>query len=92
MAKPESQPGKSKDILRTQMDVTPEGLAVIEQLMITTGTKTKKELFNTAFTLMGWMVNERQQGRIIASVNEKTGAMKEIVMSALEAASPKKNA
>jgi len=45
---------------------------------------TRKDLFNNALTLFQWAVKAKRAGRIVASLDEETGAAKEILMPALE--------
>lgn len=72
--------------IRIQFDLTPEQHANLEELTGVTQSPTKKDFFVNAITLLGWAVKERQAGRKIMSVDEGTGAQKELVMPILERA------
>src|SRR4051794_29089336 len=72
--------------MRIQLDVPPERLREIEELMAQTGTNSKTDLLNDALTLFEWAVKERKSGRTIASVDEQQQRYKEIVMRSLERA------
>lgn len=60
---------------------------MLEELKAATGSRTHKELFNNAITLLGWAIEQRQNGRIIASMDESNRNYKELQMPALEFAS-----
>ena len=69
---------------RIQFELSEDRNKELEALMEKTGTRTKKDLFNNALTLLEWAVKEKRSGRIIASVDEREKKFKEIVMPALE--------
>src|SRR3954462_8984589 len=69
--------------VRVQLDLPADRLAELEQLMAKTGMTTRKDLFENALTLFEWAVNQRLQGRTIASVNEQETSYRELVMPAL---------
>jgi len=48
------------------------------------GMATKKEVFNTALVLLGWVINQLKEGRKIYSIDEKEQHVKELAMPALE--------
>lgn len=73
-------------MMRTQLEMSPEKIAELEELMRATDLNTKKDLFNYALTFFKWAVRERQQGRIIASIDQEAGKVKEIDMPPLLAA------
>lgn len=74
---------KGNRMARIQFELTDEQLVELEKLMTESGTKTKKDLLNNALTLLEWALNEKKNGRIIASVNEKENKYKELVMPIL---------
>ena len=74
---------KSESI-RTQLEMSPEKVAELENMMMETELKTKKELFNYALTLLKWAIKERREGRIIASIDESANKIKELDMPILE--------
>ncbi len=69
---------------RIQFELSEDRNKELEALMEKTGTRTKKDLFNNALTLLEWAVKEKRTGRIIASVDERGKKYKEIVMPVLE--------
>jgi hypothetical protein len=70
--------------MRIQLDLDDTGVEVLESLKEATGSKTHKELFNNAVTLLDWAVKQRQDGRIIASLDESNENYRELQMPALE--------
>lgn len=71
---------------RIQFDLSEEKVRELERLMEVTEIVTRKDLFNTALTLLQWAAKEKAIGRTIASVDEPTNRYKELVMPALVAA------
>ena len=64
--------------MRIQIDLDEKRFEEFEKLMKEAGVETKKDLFNWAFTILKWCLNERKNGRIIASVDEKENKYKEL--------------
>jgi hypothetical protein len=79
------------DNLRIQIDVSPQKLAELEELMTLCGIKTKKELINNALTLLQWAVKQVRNGRSVASIDENEGRFRELEMPILSAAAGKKS-
>jgi hypothetical protein len=77
---------KNQKLIRTQFEISQDKLRELEALMRDTETSTKKDLINSALTLLEWAVQERQRGRIIVAMEEETGKYKELVMGPLMAA------
>jgi hypothetical protein len=75
------------DNTRIQLDVSPQRLAEIEELMRESGITKKTELINNALTLLKWAVGTVKNGRTIASVDEKNGKYRELEMPILSHAS-----
>jgi hypothetical protein len=71
------------------VEISPAAQGLIEHLMRNTGAASYGALFNDALTLMNWAVQQRQDGRIIASINEANGRFKELQMLPLENAANK---
>jgi len=69
---------------RIQLDLPEEQVKELDELMKETNISTRKDLFNNALTLFQWAVKAKRAGRIVASLDEETGAAKEILMPALE--------
>ncbi len=57
--------------IRFQIEVTPERVKIIEDMMRRSGVETRKEFFNAAITALGWMIGESEKGNDIAAVNRK---------------------
>jgi hypothetical protein len=72
------------EIMRIQLDLDDTGVELLDRLEKATGSRTHKEFFNNAITLMDWAVRQRQAGRIIASMDERDENYKELQMPALE--------
>jgi hypothetical protein len=72
--------------MRIQLDLDDAGTEVLDRLKEATGSKTHKELFNNAITLLDWAVKQRQEGRIVASLDETSENYRELQMPALERA------
>jgi hypothetical protein len=66
--------------MRIQLDLPEEKVQELDDLMREVNITTRKDLFNTALTLLVWVVNERKGGRIIASLDEEDDSYKELVM------------
>ena len=69
---------------RIQLDLRDESMPGIRELMRLTGSETYKDLFNNAVTLLRWGVRQRQEGRIITSIDEVKDEYRELEMPALE--------
>lgn len=72
---------------RIQFLVSDEMAARMDALVDKTGLKTRTQLINTALTLLEWAVRERQEGKIIASVDEVRDQYKEIYLPGFPAIS-----
>jgi hypothetical protein len=73
-------------VMRVQLDLDQPGVGLLEELKEKTGGKTYKEVFNNAITLLDWAVRQRQEGRVVASLDETNMNYKELQMPALEVA------
>ena len=78
-------------MIRLQLDIDQEANEEIGQYMLLGSVKTKKEFFNNALALLKWAMDERAEGRIIASVDEdeEDPSYKEITMPILDSAERK---
>ncbi len=70
------------------MDLPEEQVAALDQLMVDTRLRTRKELFNNALTLFEWAVKQKKAGRVIAAIDQSQDIVKELVMPSLENAGP----
>ena len=68
---------------RLQFEMPEERVRELDELAERTGLKTRVQLFNAALTLFEWAVKERENGRIITSMDEVTGKYKELEMPGL---------
>jgi hypothetical protein len=59
---------------------------MLQELKKSTGLSQWQDLFSEAITLLSWAVRQRQEGRIVASMNEKEENYRELQMAALERA------
>ena len=69
--------------VRLQIDLDEDHMKELEQMMEAGKVRTKKDLFNAAFTLLRWAMKERKAGRTIASVDETRDVYKELEMPVL---------
>ncbi len=77
--------------MRIQIELNDRGEQIISEIKQAVGnlTMSHRELFDNAITFLQWGIQQRQQGRIIASLNETDKNYKELIMPILEAAKPK---
>jgi hypothetical protein len=64
--------------VRLQFEVNEDRLEKIDDLMKKLDLKRRAELFNHGLSLLNWAINEREKGRIIASMDEEKGTYKEL--------------
>jgi hypothetical protein len=68
---------------RIQFDLSPDQVAELDGLIELCGLASRKDLFNNALSLFQWVVQERLQGRRIASISDDETSYREIQMPAL---------
>jgi hypothetical protein len=73
-------------LARFQFELPESKVSELERLMEVSGVTTKRELFNNALTLLEWAIRESQKHRIIASLDEGEGTLRELQMPILSAA------
>jgi hypothetical protein len=78
-----SMTAKRNDVVRVQLDLPAERITELELLMDKTRLSTRKDLFENALTLFEWAVQQREQGRTIASVAIDGEGYYELLMPAL---------
>lgn len=78
--------GIGGEAVRIQIDIDESGEQVLAGIKQTTGVTTYKDIFNNAITLFEWAVRQRLEGRVIASLDERTKKYKELTMPAMEEA------
>ena len=71
-------------MVRIQLELPEEQVQALDRLMETINLRTRKDLFNNALTLLEWAVKEKRAGRSIASIDDGTKRIKELLMPILE--------
>jgi hypothetical protein len=66
--------------MRLQFEFRPDRVQELDELVQKLGLRSRVQLLDLALAGLEWMVEERELGRVIASLNEDTGAYKELVM------------
>jgi len=74
---------------RFQLDLTEDELRSIEHLGAIASIRTKKDVVLNAITLLRWATREVMYGRSICSIDERTGATKQVELPALFAVADK---
>lgn len=74
---------------RFQIDLTEDELRSIEHLGAIAGIRTKKDVVLNAITLLRWAARETMYGRSICSIDDRTGATKQVELPALFAVADK---
>ncbi len=69
-----------KMLTRIQFDLTNDRIEMMNSIMFECGLGTRKELFNTALNLLSWAARQKKEGRIISSVDEKSGSYRELIL------------
>lgn len=69
---------QSLDVVRIQLDLPEHKLEELNELMKEANIGNRKDLFNTALTLLAWVVAQRKENRIITSLNEEEGSYIEL--------------
>jgi hypothetical protein len=70
---------------KIQIDFAEGQIEEMNKIMAQCGISTRKELFNTAFSLLRWMVQETSNGNEIASVNKNAEVYRVLVMNIFQA-------
>jgi hypothetical protein len=73
----------NKKLVRVQLDMPEDRVKDIENIMAKTGVSTRKDVFENALALFEWAVNERANGRKIASLDKNEDGYRELLMPAL---------
>lgn len=66
--------------IRLQFEIYEDQLEMLERLMETLRIRTRTRLLNYCLSLAIWCVKERNNGRVIGSIDESTGKYKELDM------------
>ena len=75
--------------MRIQLEFTEDKVTDLKALMAKGDIRTYHEMINNALTLAEWAIKETEQRRIIVSLDERSGRMKEIVMPFLQSVAAK---
>ena len=75
-----------REVVRWQLDVPGIRARELDEFANTYGFATRKDLVNTALSLLQWAVDEVKTGRIVASVDEKNMRYKQIDLPAFKLA------
>jgi hypothetical protein len=70
--------------MKLQFEVEDWVVSQVEELKEATGSADYKELFNNAFALLTWAIQERTSGRTVASIDEDGKQFQRLRMPALE--------
>lgn len=76
----------AQDVMRWQLDVPQVRARELDEFSNTYGFATRKDLMNTALSLLQWAVDEVKGGRIIASVDEASMRYKQLDLPAFKIA------
>lgn len=68
---------------KVQVEFSGTFIKRINAMMEELGIKTKKELFNSALTLLEWAIQERKQGKTLCSLDEKDKTITKVFMPVL---------
>jgi hypothetical protein len=79
------------EVVRWQLDMPVQRAKELDALEEQYGFSSRKDLMNTALSLLQWAIEEVKGGRILASVDEKTQRYKELVLPAFQIASAEAN-
>ncbi len=71
-------------MVRIQLELPEEQVHALDKLMEKINLRTRKDLFNNALTLLEWAVKEKSAGRTIASIDDESKRVKELLMPILE--------
>ncbi len=74
---------------RIQFEASEDTLKLIDELMQTTDSATRKEFFNNAVSLMKWAIDKAVDGYMIAAVSKDDNVYLELQMPALMNAAAK---
>jgi len=75
-----------KNKVRIQIELDREKYEELQKLLEKTGTRTMKDFFNNAITLLKWALKKRSEGALIVAMNEEQKSYVELEMPILEAA------
>ena len=71
-------------MVHIELNVPDEQAKQLDELMQKTKLTNRVDLLNNALTLFEWAVMTKEAGRMVASLDEKSGTARELVLPALE--------
>lgn len=71
-------------LYKLQVELNTTQLAILDELQEIGELRTKKELLDNAFTLLKWAVVQKKEGRLIVSMDPKSGAGRELELPYLQ--------
>jgi hypothetical protein len=77
-------------MVRIQLELPEDRVAELDELAARLHLRTRKDLLNTALTLLEWAANEKSAGHKIASVDPDNNVLRELVMPGLESLANKR--
>lgn len=77
---------------RVQFELSEDHLKELDEMMRKTDTRTKKDLINNALTILNWVITEKELGKSIGSIDEKSGKYTEVWMPFFTSLNAGKNA
>jgi hypothetical protein len=75
--------------VRVQFDLTEDKVKDIEDIMKKSDISSRKDVFNTALTLLEWAIDESERGHDIAAISRKNKEFFSLRMPVLDAAKKK---
>ena len=69
--------------MRIQLELDEPGMELVEEMKRLTGSRTYRDLFNNALSLLDWSVRQQMAGRKITSVDAEDSNTRELAMPAL---------
>lgn len=79
---------QARTVVRIQLDLPEQRAKELDELMRETNISSRRELFNTALTLLWWVAKQRKENRVIAALNEETGHYTELILPTLDPPEP----
>lgn len=79
----------SEELTRIQFDLPDAKIRDLDRLMEIGGIRTRRELFNNALSIFEWAMRQREEGRTIAAIDEKSSSYRELSMPVLDNVRPR---
>jgi hypothetical protein len=78
-------------MIRIQLELPEDRVQELDELAARLRIRTRKDLLNTALTLLEWAAAEKAAGKKIASVDVENQVLRELVMPGLESLSNRRD-